>query len=152
MVFHLSKAVGAMRGDSKASSSFLIFAALLVRGSWGFQDSPRAFPPNRDHRVECHSDSFFLVPPASSALCSDGSKEKMASIKWVDYSERQRGVALLNFGPPGHLLTDGTLMLSLLRSHNLGAYGFGGGSEPGMSSETGFELGQTAIMKQPRNG
>jgi alpha-mannosidase len=34
-------------------------------------------------------------------------------------------------------------MLSLMRSHNLGAYGFGGGYEPGMSSETGFELGKS---------
>jgi alpha-mannosidase len=33
-------------------------------------------------------------------------------------------------------------MLSLMRAHNLGAYGFGGGYEPGMSSETGFELGR----------
>ena len=61
---------------------------------------------------------------------------------WVDYSDGQRGVALLNFGLPGNLVTDGTLMLSLLRSHNLGAYGYGGGYEPGMSAETGFELGQ----------
>jgi len=61
---------------------------------------------------------------------------------WVDYSDGQRGVALLNFGLPGNLVTDGTLMLSLLRSHNLGAYGFGGGYEPGMSSESGFGLGQ----------
>jgi alpha-mannosidase len=61
---------------------------------------------------------------------------------WVDYSDSQSGVALLNFGLPGNLVTDGTMMLSLLRSHNLGAYGFGGGYEPGMSSETGFELGQ----------
>src|SRR5947209_17930340 len=37
---------------------------------------------------------------------------------------------------------EGTMMLSLMRAHNLGAYGFGGGYEPGMSSETGFELGQ----------
>ena len=61
---------------------------------------------------------------------------------WVDYSDGQRGVALLNFGLPGNVLKDGTLMLSLLRSHNLGAYGYGGGYEPGMSAETGFELGQ----------
>ena len=61
---------------------------------------------------------------------------------WVDYSDGQRGVALLNFGLPGNLVTpDGTLMLSLMRSHNLGQYGFGGGYEPGMTSETGFELG-----------
>jgi alpha-mannosidase len=62
--------------------------------------------------------------------------------QWVDYSDGQRGVALLNFGLPGNLVSDGTLMLSLMRSHNLGAYGFGGGYEPGMGSETGFELGQ----------
>jgi len=41
---------------------------------------------------------------------------------------------------PGHTITDGTCVLSLLRSHNLGAYGFGGGYEPGMSSESGFQL------------
>ncbi len=76
-----------------------------------------------------------------------GAIERPAGIEfpaqhWVDYSDGQRGVALLNFGLPGNLVTDGTLMLSLLRSHNLGAYGFGGGYEPGMSSETGFQLGQ----------
>jgi len=63
--------------------------------------------------------------------------------QWVDYSDGQRGVALLNAGLPGNLVSENTLMLSLLRSHNLGAYGFGGGYEPGMSSESGFELGQT---------
>ena len=38
-------------------------------------------------------------------------------------------------------------MISLLRSHNLGAYGFGGGYEPGMSSESGFQLGQERTMR-----
>jgi alpha-mannosidase len=61
---------------------------------------------------------------------------------WVDYSDGQRGLALLNLGLPGNLVTDGTMMVSLMRSHNLGAYGYGGGYEPGMSSETGFELGR----------
>lgn len=59
---------------------------------------------------------------------------------WVDYGDGRRGVALVNFGLPGNLVSEDTLMVSLLRSHNLGAYGFGGGYEPGMSSETGFEL------------
>jgi len=61
---------------------------------------------------------------------------------WIDYSDGHRGVALLNFGLPGNLIADDTLMLSLMRSHNLGAYGFGGGYEPGMASETGFEIGK----------
>src|SRR5947209_1484548 len=42
---------------------------------------------------------------------------------------------------------EGTMMLSLMRSHNLGAYGFGGGYEPGMSSETGFELDQKRVLE-----
>jgi alpha-mannosidase len=62
--------------------------------------------------------------------------------QWVDYSDGQHGVALLNVGLPGNLVTDGTLMLSLLRSHSIGGYGFGGGYEPGMTSESGFELGR----------
>ena len=61
---------------------------------------------------------------------------------WVDYSDGRHGVALLNFGLPGNLVADGTLMLSLMRSHNLGAYGFGGGYEPGMASDTGFQVGK----------
>jgi alpha-mannosidase len=60
---------------------------------------------------------------------------------WVDYGDGQRAVALLNEGLPGNVETGGTLMLSLLRAHTLGAYGFGGGYEPGMSSDTGLELG-----------
>jgi hypothetical protein len=58
----------------------------------------------------------------------------------ADYSDGRRGVCLLNIGLPGNLLTDGTLMLSPMRSHNLGGYGFGSGYEPGMGSDTGFQL------------
>jgi alpha-mannosidase len=80
-----------------------------------------------------------------------GAVERPAGIEfpaqnWVDYSDGRHGVALLNFGLPGNLVADGTLMLSLMRSHNLGAYGYGGGYEPGMSSETGFELGQEITL------
>ena len=53
----------------------------------------------------------------------------------------------LNIGLPGNLTTDGTMMISLLRSHNLGAYGFGGGYEPGMSSESGFQIGQERTLR-----
>ncbi len=66
---------------------------------------------------------------------------------WVDYSNRERGLTLLNIGLVGNVTTDGTLMLSLLRSHDLGAYGFGGGYEPGMTSNTGFELGQRRTLR-----
>ncbi len=61
---------------------------------------------------------------------------------WIDYGNGQQAVALLNRGLPGNNVSDGTMILSLLRSTQIVAYGFGGGYEPGMSSESGFELGQ----------
>jgi alpha-mannosidase len=66
---------------------------------------------------------------------------------WVDYGDDAHGLAVLNIGLPGNLVSDGTMMVSLLRAHTLGAYGFGGGYEPGMSSETGFQLGQERTMR-----
>ncbi len=50
-------------------------------------------------------------------------------------------------GLPGNLTTDGTMMVSLLRANTLGAYGFGGGYEPGMSSDSGFQIGQDRTLK-----
>jgi alpha-mannosidase len=81
-----------------------------------------------------------------------GAIERPAAIEfpaqnWADLGDGRHGVALLNIGLPGNLTTDGTMMISLLRSHNLGAYGFGGGYEPGMSSESGFQLGQERTMR-----
>ncbi|MBN1343607.1 MAG: hypothetical protein JXQ73_13045 [Phycisphaerae bacterium] len=60
---------------------------------------------------------------------------------WVDYGDGQKGVAVLNRGLPGNVVTNSTMMLSLMRSTRIVAYGFGGGYEPGMSSDSGFELG-----------
>jgi alpha-mannosidase len=76
-----------------------------------------------------------------------GAIERPAAIEfpaqnWADYGDGQRGVALLNRGLPGNLTTDGTMMLSLARATAIVAYGFGGGYGPGMSSESGFELGK----------
>ena len=66
--------------------------------------------------------------------------------EWVDYGDGRHGLALLNLGLPGNLVVDGTMMLSLLRSHTLGAYGFGGGYEPGMSSDSGLQLGEERTL------
>ena len=81
-----------------------------------------------------------------------GAIERPAAIEfpaqnWADHGDGRHGLALLNIGLPGNLTTDGTMMISLLRSHNLGAYGFGGGYEPGMSSESGFQIGQERTMR-----
>ena len=61
---------------------------------------------------------------------------------WVDCSDGARGVALLNRGLPGNNIAEGTLLLSLLRSTSIVAYGYGGGYEPGMGSDSGLELGE----------
>lgn len=65
---------------------------------------------------------------------------------WVDHSDGGRGLTLLNRGLPGNNVADGTMMLSLLRSTRIVAYGFGGGYEPGMSSDTGLQLGRTFVF------
>jgi len=61
---------------------------------------------------------------------------------WMEYGDGQRGVALLNRGLPGNNVAEGTLMLSLMRSTRIQAYGEGGGYERGMSSDSGLELGK----------
>jgi alpha-mannosidase len=81
-----------------------------------------------------------------------GAAERPSSIEfpaqnWADHGDGRHGLALLNIGLPGNLTTDGTMMISLLRSHNLGAYGFGGGYEPGMSSESGFQIGREQTLR-----
>ena len=59
---------------------------------------------------------------------------------WVDYGDGTKGIALLNIGLPGNVVSDGTMMLSLMRATRIVAYGFSGGYEKGMSSDTGFDL------------
>jgi alpha-mannosidase len=66
---------------------------------------------------------------------------------WADRGDGRHGLALLNVGLPGNVASGGTMMISLLRSHNLGRYGFGGGYEPGMSSESGFQIGVERRMR-----
>ncbi|HKF57451.1 MAG TPA: glycoside hydrolase family 38 C-terminal domain-containing protein, partial [Blastocatellia bacterium] len=60
---------------------------------------------------------------------------------WIDWSDGQKGMALLNRGLPGNNVADGTLLLSLMRSARINAYSYSGGYEPGVSSDLGLELG-----------
>ena len=81
-----------------------------------------------------------------------GSIDRPAGIEfpaqnWIDHGDGKRGLAVLNIGLPGNIVTDGTMMVSLMRAHTLGAYGFGGGYEPGMSSESGLQLGMERTMR-----
>ncbi|MBM3498249.1 MAG: hypothetical protein FJX74_06215, partial [Armatimonadetes bacterium] len=66
---------------------------------------------------------------------------------WIDHSDGHRGLALLNRGLPGHAVHDGTLLLSLLRCTRIVAYGFGGGYGPGMSSDSGLQLGRDLALE-----
>jgi alpha-mannosidase len=81
---------------------------------------------------------------------------EMPAQNWADYGDKQRGVAILNFGLPGNVTTsDGTMMLSLMRATCITSYGYGGGYEPGMSSDTGYELGKELNFRYaivPHNG
>ncbi len=61
---------------------------------------------------------------------------------WMDYGSEKHGLALLNRGLPGNNTAEGVMMLSLMRSTCIVAYGFSGGYEPGMSSDSGLELGK----------
>jgi len=60
---------------------------------------------------------------------------------WADYSDGSRGLAVLNRGLPGNLTSDSTMMVSLMRSARIASYGYGGGYERGMSSDTGLMMG-----------
>ena len=68
---------------------------------------------------------------------------------WVDYGDGKKGVTLINRGIPGNNVADGTLMLSLLRSATIGAYSSApvGGFEPGISSDSGLELGKVLTLQ-----
>jgi alpha-mannosidase len=60
---------------------------------------------------------------------------------WMAWGDGSKGLALLNRGLPGNNAAAGTMMLSLLRSTKILGYAFHGGYEPGVSSDTGLELG-----------
>jgi len=66
---------------------------------------------------------------------------------WVDYSDGTRGIALLNRGLPGNNVAENTLMLSLMRSARIQAYAFHGGYEPGVSSDSGLEVGKQITFR-----
>jgi alpha-mannosidase len=68
-------------------------------------------------------------------------RQEFPAQNWIDYSDGTHGVSLINEGLPGNNVTDGKLMLSLMRSARLISYGFSGGYEPGVGSDTGLGIG-----------
>ncbi|MEP6756657.1 MAG: glycoside hydrolase family 38 C-terminal domain-containing protein [Chthonomonadales bacterium] len=70
-----------------------------------------------------------------------------AAQNWVDYSDGQHGVTLINHGMPGNLVSGNTMLLSLMRAHTVGGYGYVSGFEPGMTSDSGYELGRKMTFR-----
>ena len=60
---------------------------------------------------------------------------------WFAHGDGEHGVAILNRGLPGSNVADGVMMVSLMRSADIAAYGIGGGYE-GQASASGFEVGK----------
>jgi len=69
-------------------------------------------------------------------------RQEFPAQNWIDYSDGTHGLSLINEGMPGNNVTDGKLMLSLMRSARLISYGFIGGYEPGVGSDTGLGVGK----------
>lgn len=69
-------------------------------------------------------------------------RQEFPAQNWIDYGDGTHGISLINEGIPGNNVTDGTVMLSLMRSARLISYGFTGGYEPGVGSDTGLGIGQ----------
>jgi alpha-mannosidase len=61
---------------------------------------------------------------------------------WTDWSDGSKGLALLNRALPGNNVASGEMMLSLMRSTRLISYGFIGGFEPGVGSDTALGIGR----------
>ena len=61
---------------------------------------------------------------------------------WSDWGDGSKGLALLNRGLPGNNVDSGDMMLSLMRSARLISYGYIGGLEPGVGSDTGLGIGK----------
>ena len=73
-------------------------------------------------------------------------RQEFPAQNWVDWSNTMHGITLVNEGLPGNNVADGKLMLSLMRSARLISYGFIGGYEPGVGSDTGLGVGKTYTL------
>jgi len=143
-----------------------VFSELQVQhafGSNGFATTVRLYQgiPRLDFETKIlNQDKFvryrLLVPTAikDGRNCQEipfGTVERPTAQEfpaqnWIDYSDSEHGVTLLNQGLPGNNVADGTLMLSLMRSSRIQFYGIGGGFE-GQGSDSGLELGQERTLR-----
>jgi alpha-mannosidase len=74
-------------------------------------------------------------------------RQEFPAQNWIDYGDGGKGLALINRGLPGNNVADGELMLSLMRSARLISYGYSGGYEPGVGSDTGLGIGKKYTLE-----
>jgi alpha-mannosidase len=67
-------------------------------------------------------------------------KHELPAQNWMDWSDGKHGLTLLNIGLPGSNVTDGTMLLSLMRSTHINDYVLSLGQPA--TSDLGLELGQ----------
>jgi alpha-mannosidase len=67
-------------------------------------------------------------------------KHELPAQNWMDLSDGKHGLSLLNIGLPGSNVSDGTVLLSLMRSTHINDYVLSLGQPA--SSDLGLELGQ----------
>ena len=82
-------------------------------------------------------------------------RQEFPAQNWIDYGDAAHGLSLINQGLPGNNVADGKLMLSLMRSARLISYGFIGGYEQGVGSDTGLGIGGKYTLNYalvPHNG
>jgi len=82
-------------------------------------------------------------------------REELPAQNWSDWSDGTKGFALINKGLPGNNVSSGEMMLSLMRSARLISYGYIGGLEPGVGSDTGLGVGRKYTLDyalMPHNG
>jgi len=140
-----------------------VFSELSVEHPFGekgsFRTRLRLYAGLRRVEIRTHilnNDSFVRYRVLFPTSLSDGQRTdeipfgavsrpdgiEFPAQNWVHHGNGAKGVALLNRGLPGNNVADGVMMLSLMRSATIGGYGFGGGYEPGMGSDSGLEVGK----------
>jgi alpha-mannosidase len=145
-------------GETFSGPVYSEFSLSHPFGEGSFATSVRLYPGMR--RIDIHTDlvnndkfvRYRLLVPTSIengkrfdeipfGAIERPTDQEFPAQYWMDYSDGNKGLALLNRGLVGNNVAGGTLLLSLMRSARITAYPFYGGYEPGVSSDLGLELG-----------
>jgi alpha-mannosidase len=148
-------------GGSGATSSGPVFSEFHIKHPFGKnQFGTRVRVYNGLHRIDISTDlvnqeefvRYRVVFPTAVrngiameeipfGAIERPQKQEFPAQNWIDYSDGTHGLSLINQGLPGNNVAEDKMMLSLMRSARLISYGFIGGYEPGVGSDTGLGIG-----------